>query len=348
MKSFLKRILRILYSIQKKVWIRLSILVVKSIKPKLFLAYNAEKVRDGVGAQFHRILSISLVSFLFNLRMVRPHIEDITIHPLDPIQDPINLQGYLDEWNSRVFASKEYVSRASEERNCKNVYFDSLTLRRLVQISIKSYFIKQPIIIYINDSHAISDYYVEKYRLAIQFFFTEFLEFLQLPNHSSELIVHYRQGSGGFAIHPGQSLPRQMSINSVISAVEDVASSKIHRISVLRLFTDSPKNSFIFNPIESQIHLWQNMPGFDGKSVVNESSGVENYLSPIAKKRNLIFVIDRDVDAFQMIVAMARSEALIMSRSSLSYVGGIFNMHGEVFYPQGFWHTKLRKWKAYN
>ena len=348
MKSFLKRILRILYSIQKKVWIRISILIVKSIKPNLFLAYNAEKVRDGAGAQFHRILSISLVSFLFNLRMVRPHIEDITIHPLDPIQDPINLQGYLNEWNSRVFSSKEYVYRASEERNCKNVYFDSLTLSRLVYISIKSFLLKQPTIIYVNDSHAISDYCVEKYRLAIQFFFTEFLEFLNVQNHRSELIVHYRQGSGGFAIHPGQSIPRQMSINSVISAVEDIASSKIHRISVLRLFTDSPQNSFIFSPIQSQIHLWQNMPGFDGKSVVNESSGVENYLSPAAEKRNLIFVVDRDVDAFQMIVAMARAEALIISRSSLSYVGALFNQDGEVFYPNGFWHTKLKRWRTYN
>jgi len=328
------------------VW--LGILFVKSVRPNLVLAYDANKVRDGVGAQFHRILSLCLASFLFNLKMAHPRIENITIHPLDPIQDPVSLQSYLRDWNERLFSSNEYIDQAMEIKSYRNEYFASLKLRSLIILSIKSKLSKSSIIIHTKEAHSISDYCVDDYRAAIHFYFKEFLTFLNSRHNSSELIVHYRQGSGGFAIHPGQKIPRQMSIESVINVIENISSESMARIVSIRLFTDSPRETFRYIPIQSQLHLWKDMPGFDGKTVVNESSGVEKHLFPIAERKNLLFAVDREIDAFQMITAMARAEILIISRSSLSYVGGLFNSSGTVFYPNGFWHTKLKRWRVYD
>jgi len=347
MRSFLKRILKDLYFGQKRIFIRLTILFVKFIRPNLTFAYDANKVRDGVGAQLHRILSLSLVSFLCNLRMVRPGIEGVTIHPLDPIQDPILLERYLTHWNKKMFSSEKYVRQVKEISNCRIDYLESLNLKKLFLLSLNSKFSKVAILIYTKESHSISDYCVEKYKGAIGFYFSEFLEFIRSQQNSSELIVHYRQGAGGFVIHPGQRISRQMTIESVIYAIESISKISMARIKKLRLFTDSPKDSFRYSPIQSQLHLWQGMPGFDGKSLANKSSGIEKQLIPVAEKMNLLFSVEREIDAFQMIVAMARSEVLVTSRSSLSYVGGLFNCHGEILYPAGFWHTKLKSWKTY-
>ena len=348
MASLLKRTLKNLYFAHKNIIIRLAILFAKIIRPNLVINYDANKVRDGAGAQLHRILSLSLVSFLFNLRMIQPRIEDITIHPLDPIQDSSSLEGYLSDWNNRLFSSRRFIQQPRETLSHKALYIDSLNLRSLIVLSIKSKFSKQSIILHAKESHSISDYCVDYYRAAIHFYFKEFLTFLNSRHNSSELIVHYRQGSGGFAIHPGQKIPRQMSIESVINVIENISSKSMARIVRIRLFTDSPRETFRYIPIQSQLHLWKDMPGFDGKTVINESSGVEKHLFPIAERKNLLFAVDREIDAFQMITAMARAEILIISRSSLSYVGGLFNSCGAVFYPNGFWHTKLKRWRVYD
>ena len=347
MASLLKRVLKALYSTQKRIFIHLVILFVKIIRPNLVINYDANKIRDGAGAQLHRILSLSLVSFLFDLRMIQPRIEDITIHPLDPIQDPTSLERYLSDWNTRLFSSRKFIQQPRETLSYKALCIDSLNLRSLFVLSIKSKFSKQSIILHAKESHSISDYCVDNYRAAIHFYFKEFLTFLNSRHNSSELIVHYRQGSGGFMIHPGQRIPRQMSIESVINVIENISSKSMARIVRIRLFTDSPRETFRYIPIQSQLHLWKDMPGFDGKTVINESSGVEKHLFPIAERKNLLFAVDREIDAFQMITAMARAEILIVSRSSLSYVGGLFNSCGVVFYPNGFWHTKLKGWRTY-
>lgn len=347
MKSLLKRILKEVYSSLKRLVIPLIIIFLKLVKPNIVFVYDASKVEDGIGAQLHRILSMSLVSFLFQFRMMQPRIQNITIHPLDPIQDPLSLQAYLKTWNKRLFSSKAFSHQKTGIENGRNVYIGSLTLRFLILLSIQSKLSKIPIIVHTKDCHAISDFCVEKYRDALGYYFSEFIEFLNLQERRPEIIVHYRQGSGGFAIYPGQNIPRQIPINMVTSTILKVLHDTSTDITTLRLFTDSPERSFRYRPSQDQIYLWKDMPGFDGATVFNESSGIDRALLSVAQEKNLRFVVDREIDAFNMIVAMASCRALFISRSSLSYVGGLFNSLGEVYYPTGFWHTRLKGWRIY-
>jgi precorrin-6B methylase 1 len=53
----------------------------------------------------------------------------------------------------------------------------------------------------------------------------------------------------------------------------------------------------------------------------------------------------RGGSALDAIKRMADADVLIQSKSSLSYVAGILNKEGVVYYPPKFWHPKLRGWK---
>lgn len=347
MRQTFKHILRSLYLLQKSLFVRFAITLIRVTKPDLVIAYDSSKVKDGVGAQFHRILSLGLISFLCNLEILRPRIEDVTIHPLDPIQDATALKKYLDYWNRSLFASRNYIQSETLGSVCKVQHVQSLNTVTLLLLSLKSRVSRDRLLIYTKDAHSISDFFVDRYRDSIDFYFSEFKELLANSNSNSELIVHYRQGAGGFAIHPGQRIPRQMTIDSVINAINVGSNKAPDKVRRMRLFTDSPADSFKYKPIQSQVHLWEEMPGFDGETVSNESSEVDKVLQKEAERLGLQFSVERDLDAFQMIVDMSKANILITSRSSLSYVGGLFNRDGLVFYPHRFWHTKLKGWITY-
>jgi hypothetical protein len=285
------------------------------------IAYDSSKVKDGAGAQFHRILSLGLISFLCNLEILRPGIEDVTIHPLDPIQDATALKKYLDYWNRSLFASRNYIQSETLGSVCKVQHVQSLNTVTLLLLSLKSRVSRDRLLIYAKDAHSISDFFVDRYRDSIDFYFSE--------------------------LHPGQRIPRQMTIDSVIDAINVGSNKAPDKVRRMRLFTDSPADSFKYKPIQSQVHLWEEMPGFDGETVSNESSEVDKVLQKEAERLGLQFSVERDLDAFQMIVDMSKANILITSRSSLSYVGGLFNRDGLVFYPHQFWHTKLKGWITY-
>jgi hypothetical protein len=51
-------------------------------------------------------------------------------------------------------------------------------------------------------------------------------------------------------------------------------------------------------------------------------------------------------DALDSIIRMSTAEYLILSRSSLSYVGALLNQDYKAIYSApGFWHPKLQDWK---
>lgn len=348
MASLLKRTLKNLYFAQKIIIIRLTILFAKIIRPNLIINYDANKVRDGAGAQLHRILSLSLVSFLFNLRMIQPQIEDITIHPLDPIQDSSSLERYLSDWNNRLFSSRRFIQQPRENLSYKALYVDSLNLRSLIVLAIKSKFSKHSTILHAKESHSISDYCVDYYRAAIDFYFKEFLAFLNSRHNSSELIVHYRQGPGNFAIYPGQRIPRQIDLDYFLDVISKILSAREFEIKKVRVFTDSPREDIKFSPIEEQRDLWVGTPGFQDGNVTYKGLDIENYFNSISTRYGVDVMIERNLDPFKMIIEMANASVLITSRSSLSYIGGLFNSKGSVYFAPRFWHAKPRQWLISN
>jgi hypothetical protein len=279
--------------------------------------------------------------------MLRPKIEEVTIHPLDPIQESNSLLRYLGSWNSKLFSSENYSEGEVLLSSYRIRSVKSINLKTFLFFSVYSRFSNKPILIVAQDAHSITDYIVEKYKSCVSHYFSSLDLLINSGKGKHDLIIHYRQGAGGFAVHSGQNIPRQMPIDSVINAIKHSFISSHKKVSRIRLFTDSPAATFMYTPPPNQIYLWKDMPGFDGSVVTNVSSEIDHLLAPIATELGLPLVVDRHLGAFEMIFDMATAPVLIISRSSLSYLGGLFNSNGKVYYPKGFWHTKLQGWETY-
>jgi hypothetical protein len=44
---------------------------------------------------------------------------------------------------------------------------------------------------------------------------------------------------------------------------------------------------------------------------------------------------------------MTQADVLIMSRSSLSYLAGLLNLKGTVYFPINFWHSPHQSWEKF-
>ena len=51
-------------------------------------------------------------------------------------------------------------------------------------------------------------------------------------------------------------------------------------------------------------------------------------------------------DPLDALCLMSNADFLIMSKSSLSFTGAVLNSKGKIFYPVGFWHPALNKWRV--
>ena len=156
--------------------------------------------------------------------------------------------------------------------------------------------------------------------------------------------MHYRQGAGNFAIYPGQRIPRQIHLDYFLGVISEILSAKESKIKKLRVFTDSPREDKEFSPLKEQLDLWVGTPGFHGQNVTYKGLDIENYFNLISKRYGVEVMIERNLDPLEMIIEMANASVLIISRSSLSYIAGLFNSKGSVYFAPGFWHAKPRQW----
>ena len=61
-------------------------LIAVRIKAKVVVKYDAKQVKDGFGAQLHRIVSLLHVAHQLKFEVIKPEILEVAIHPLDPIK----------------------------------------------------------------------------------------------------------------------------------------------------------------------------------------------------------------------------------------------------------------------
>ena len=67
----------------------------------------------------------------------------------------------------------------------------------------------------------------------------------------------------------------------------------------------------------------------------------------LAEKIGIPVEVIRGGNPLVAIEIMAHAEFLLMSKSSLSYLGGYLNKQGAVYYPKNFWHRPLPEWKGF-
>jgi hypothetical protein len=156
--------------------------------------------------------------------------------------------------------------------------------------------------------------------------------------------LHYRQGVGGFALYPGQNVPRETSLTqfeqALLSIAKEVGPKSIESIIVL---TDAPTDVTFYRPPIKQQILWEGTPGYSNGVLTIQPTDFDK----LSEKFDLPVHVIRGGNPLDAIYLMANSDYLLMSKSSLSYLGGIFNNNGEVYFPKNFWHRPLTKWRIF-
>jgi hypothetical protein len=344
MISLLKTVYRFSSKHSRRLLLRTLRIAFALCKARVIIVYDSKNVFDGFGAQLHRILSLIHVAHQFKFEILKPQVNHITLHPLDPMRSLESMSEFLVKCEKIFFQSKLYFNDESilEKSRIENV--SSLNLRFLFRIFFRRACFRTTQVLVVQDAHSLADLEVDTYSDTIKLYFRDFLQNNILSSKNEELIVHYRQGSGEFAIYPGQSISRQIPLSYFGRIISSVLYSKNNHIKTIRVFTDSPKTDVSYFPPKEQLSFWANSPGFDGDKVIYKGLDVEAYFASISKAYEVEVIVERNVDPAEMIISMANSTVLITSRSSLSYVGGLFNERGIIFYAPQFWHMKPRRW----
>jgi hypothetical protein len=160
---------------------------------------------------------------------------------------------------------------------------------------------------------------------------------------NKKIALHYRRGSNTLDILPGESKPRGLSNDWYLRTLRKYVThyQQLGIDFAIEIYTDMPKSTFTYKPMEFQSHLWSYEPRFKHGVVDVLGEDVKNTIfSEFGDK----LIVHHGGDPLQGLIDMSKADILITSRSSYSYVGGLLNLSGKVIIPPGFWHSKLDSW----
>jgi hypothetical protein len=331
----------ILTRLLKVLILRFSHSAIRRLVKNLYISYDSGAAVDGTGAQLQRLISVAALSNFFGLNYLPSKIENFSVHALDPFQSD---KDYLDQLvRLNQFLTFPNIFSIGPESAIEKVYISKLTIRKFLFEIFKQILKPSPRTLVVLEVYPVSEF--------CPGVFTDFgvriSEGLQPVGNvdGHHLVVHYRQGVGGNVIYPGQKIPRQIEFNKIVDVISDLIRSKTaNPISQITILTDAPNTISFYTPPENQRVLWEGTPGYsDGIMTIQPMD-----FSELHALTNLPLLVIRGGNPLDAIKVMAVSDVLIMSKSSLSYVGALLNTKGIVYCPRSFWHNPLGSWVKYD
>ena len=330
MRKLASRLRKIARTISTILLVRLIMM----LKPKIQLSYDNRNPIDGTGAQLQRILGIFCLAKFLNLGYVHNEIKDVSTHALDPFQDDYSRSEFVGRVN------KIFDLDSSTTANSRPVFLSKLQLRGLLVESLRSRITHTPVLLNVIEPFGVVDYLPKVYE-GIPFIDFGFDE--SVTSRFDQIVIHYRHGVGGFAKYHKQSISRQLQDSYYLDCI-DLLKQKVNQGEKILLFTDAPISALDFAPPPNQVRNWVGTPNFDGEKIrINKSQ-----VGAIFQSSGLNIEYIHGGDPLEALAIMANAKILIIGRSSFSYVGGLLNKHGQVYYPGSFWHSPLRGWKRIN
>ena len=334
-KSKLRPLRKIATALQGAILFRFSNLVISLLKPNLILTYDNAVKPDGVGAQVQRILALRSMASNLGLNYFHTEIDSVAVHPLDPYQTQPELKDFVTELN-RTFNIESTVDL--DLSKIKDISIRSLTFTNLIVLTLKSVVYKEAILIRCLEPYAVCDHDSNIYKGV-----REFLpNFKPIEQTAFTLGIHYRRGVGGMAVQQGESVSRELKPQYLIGIANKLTQSRLPSETKIRLYTDAPKDDLQYAPPKVQADLWSNSPRFE-----------QGIMSVIGADPDILFndllvtpQVIRGGDPLVAIRELAGLNALIMSRSSFSYLGAILNNRGKIYFPKSFWHRPMAGWEV--
>lgn len=320
------------------VLIYLAKLLIRIFRLELTITNDTKSKIDGVGAQLQRLVSTIALCRHIGIPFLQQDIRDVTVHPLDPFQDSLSKSVFVDKVN-KLFKSMD--QSFDHSRHSTFIKCSSLTSIDLIKVIFRGIFSKENIVIEIVEPYQITNYYRNICINLIRYFpgWLDFVNNFKDRVRSDVIYIHYRQGAGGYAVYPGQKLSRELPITFYFNKVNKILSSSPLPKKIL-VFTDAPKNSFEYIPLNEQLFHWEGMPGFTKEVLHIDGNNLEDKFSALGINVEII----RGGDPLEALAIMSSAMFLITSRSSLSYLAALFNNSGHIYPAEGFWHPTPSSW----
>jgi hypothetical protein len=299
------------------------------------LTYNNASSFDGTGAQMQRILGVYSICKFLRIPYVHSPISEMIITPLDPFQSEGELTQYLSRLNSFI----ELPTFKADSDSYSRREIQTITPTNLLKIRLHSKLAtKKSELVAISNPFKVVNRMPDIYRLAIKD-----LPVYPLSNEKKRIALHYRRGSNTLDVLPGESKPRALENSWYINVLEKYTQiwEKAGIDFSIDVYTDMPKESFVYYPMEFQSHLWSYEPRYRNGKV--EVLGEDLKETLFMKFQNNL-IVHHGGDPLDGLLAMSQADLLIISRSSYSYVAGLMNRHGKIIVPTGFWHKELKNW----
>ena len=336
----LRTIARKLFGISVTCLIRVEVSLVRYLvkysNSVFILGNNVTLKIDGVGAQIQRLISTLALSRFLGIGFVQNPFEDISVHALDPFQDDEAKKVFLLQMNTlfKLENQKEFYPDQTVE-------VQTLSSWRLLKLVIRNFYGSGTICINLVEPYPITDAYPNIGR-SINTLFPSWMSF------SSELVkdyerplvsLHYRQGVGGSVFYPGQKISRELPASYFVEKLKLFPGKARHK-SPIHIFTDAPLHDISYFPrVEQQSH-WEGTPGYENGKMQIQGNDLNSFF----QSQGIEVLVHRGGNPLEAIAIMSKSDFLITSRSSLSYLAGLLNSEGTVIAAKGFWHPAPKFW----
>ena len=302
-------------------------------KKRLAITYANEKKTDGLGAQLQRLVAIRALAMRIKINYLHNKISVLTVHPLDNLEHDVQVAEFLEKVDLYFHLDSTVEKTWADEQ----VSIDSLSILSILKNLLRSVIQKKNILIRVIEPYAVMELLPSDYKRVIPLFY----KFPRTASSPDEIVMHYRYGVGGNVIQHGEKLPRQINLLHFRDVIRDIPTEYSDKLRTLRVLTDAPQSAKSFTPNKNQLHLWEGTPNFNNGSVIIEAFSFDEILGGLG----LDLVVEYGGDAVDSLLIMSRAKVLILSRSSLSYVGALFNENQPLVYSAPkFWHPKMKTW----
>jgi hypothetical protein len=337
LRKLLKKPLRRIEFKVKSALARVLQFLFQKINPPIYLSFDSSESSDGTGAQLQRQATVMAVAKYFGFTYVPTEIKQVSVHPLDPFQSEPEYKSYLERLNRFLkIDSPSFVGSLAPDVRLTSLTFSRLIRECFYQILWR---IERNFLIY--EPYPVSE------------FCPGVMDNLQLQSSESlesnrgqavfEIVIHYRQGVGGFVLYPGQNIPREIPVEVFAARVRKIALSLPEDLDTqIIVVTDAPDTETVFVPPANQLALWEGTPGFSNGVMTIKPTKFEE----LEKLSQLPLKVLRGGNPLDTILLMASADVLLTGKSSLSYLGGLLNPKGQIYFPEDFWHRPLRNWQV--
>ena len=181
---------------------------------RIIITFDATNAEDGTGAQVQRLIAVKALSLILKCSYLHTPIEKVAIHPLDPFQEISGMRTFVNSVNNYFHFNEDKVQEPREVIQIADLKLSHLwTLYRTSKLNY-------PTLVKVLNPYLLVDLLPNFYKTALSRRVNAASSRPQEQKKS--IVVHYRQGVGGFAIYPGMKVSRQIPINTYIKRLSQI------------------------------------------------------------------------------------------------------------------------------